>query len=76
MFVIQMNQLHDIKDIETGAACALSSDGSGVPNANCMFYATQDSSLTSSLMALPYLSPNVNFCDDDESKIEFTRFTS
>jgi len=55
------------QDIETGAACALSSDGSGLPNANCMFYATQDSSLTSSLMALPYLSTNVNFCDDDEN---------
>ena len=52
-----------IKDIISNGACKR--DLNGLPDGNCVFYATQDSDVTSSLMALPYLSTNVNFCDDE-----------
>lgn len=51
-----------LKDVVSKGACK--KDLSGLPDRNCAFYAT-DSEVTSSLMALPYLSKNVNYCDDD-----------
>ena len=50
----------------TGESC--STEPSGLPNENCMYYANLDSNVTSSLMALPYLSSNNHFCDDDPGK--------
>lgn len=55
--------------MQTGAACALDSNESGLPDENCMFYAIESPKITSSLMAIPYLSTNDYFCDDDDGRI-------
>lgn len=61
-FTIKFYLCNNIKDVLSSGACR--KDASGLPDGNCVFYATQDSTVTSSLMALPYLTKNVNFCDD------------
>merc|ERR1719391_1523219 len=52
------------QDISTGGSCKYLP--SGLPDGNCIFYATQETAATSSYMSLPYLSSNVNFCDSTE----------
>lgn len=47
-----------------GGACSKDPSGSGLPDDHCMFYATQDSAATSSIMSLPYLESQSDFCDD------------
>ena len=60
--LVLLIQKYILKDVVSKGACR--KDLSGLPDRNCAFYAT-DSEVTSSLMALPYLSKNVNYCDDD-----------
>ena len=60
--LVLLIQKYILKDVVSKGACR--KDLSGLPDGNCAFYAT-DSEVTSSLMALPYLSKNVNYCDDD-----------
>ena len=50
----------------TGDSCV--TDSSGLPTESCIYYVNQDSNVTSSLMALPYLSSNNHFCDDEAGK--------
>ena len=49
------------QDIKDGGACK--TDASGLPDANCIFFATHDTMAESSYMALPYLTSVTDFCD-------------
>ena len=53
------------QDFVTGGACAQDPSGSGLPDGHCMFYASQDSTASSSIMSLPYLQSQTDFCDDE-----------
>jgi len=52
------------QDIKTGGQC--SNGDNGMPDENCMFFVSQQTSATASYMALPYISSVQNFCDNTE----------
>ena len=58
------------QDVRTGGQCTRGSDN--LPDENCMYYVTQQTSASSSYMALPYLSSVQNFCDQTEENIHDT----
>ena len=58
------------QDVRTGGQCTRGSDN--LPDENCMYYVTQQTSASSSYMALPYLSSVQNFCDNTEENIHDT----
>ena len=55
------------QDVRTGGQCTRDADN--LPDGNCMFYVTQETSASASYMALPYLSSVQNFCDNTEENI-------
>ena len=55
------------QDVRTGGKCTYNDDN--LPDGNCMFYVTQETSASASYMALPYLSSVQNFCDNTEENI-------
>jgi len=52
------------QDVKTGGQCK--NGDNNLPDENCMFFVTQQTSATASYMALPYLSSVQNFCDNTE----------
>ena len=52
-------------DVSTGGRCHSLPDGT--PDANCVFVVDENIALDSSIMALPYVVKNHDFCDDTEA---------
>jgi len=52
------------QDLDTQGSCQYTEEA--LPDHNCYYYATQETSVTSSYMSLPYLVSNTNFCDNTE----------
>ena len=51
----------------TGGQCTYTADQ--LPDENCYYYVTEQTSASSSYMALPYLSAVQNFCDATEDQV-------
>jgi len=58
------------QDVKTGGQCTRDADN--LPDQNCMYYVSQQTSASSSYMALPYISSVQNFCDNTEENIHDT----
>jgi len=56
------------QDLVTQGQCTYSQE-TGLPDHNCYYYVTEQTMATSSIMSLPYLSQNTQFCDSTEDHL-------
>jgi len=56
---------YEMIDVTTGGKCSYDSK-SGLPDANCIPYLGKNNTISSSIMGIPYLAGNDQFCDDTE----------